>query len=504
MRRMRKIWTTVLVIAVCWGMAAPLSLKAASGQVSVTVPDNKVLTYRQGDKKEFKLCVANTGEKTINKITISPNLKDSAEKWPFQTEFQSYSQSIEFLEAGQTQEVSFDFKAREDAAVGRYTVRFDTSAVDEGGAEILNASSFYVNVAEKEQKKEETVPPSPQDQGGGEPSEGGLAGQDSAQLLASAGGFDNGTVTAGGEGSASGSVPRVIVTGFDTDPAEVKAGSNFTLIIHLKNTSKATGVSNMLFDLEAPAEGSDEQTTSPAFLPSSGSSTIYLDGMKAGGTADISIQLNAKADLVQKPYSINLAMKYEDGNAAQIEASSSLSIPVKQDARFEMSEFEMTPASIAVGEEVNISSSLYNLGRVKLYNVKAAFEGEGIEREELFLGNVEPGSSTDIDAMLEGTEVTEGPKDMKMILSYEDESGRPSTVEKVFQLEITEMVDASAVTDFPDETENKGFPVLPVAVAGVILLAVVAGLIRKGKKKQRAALEEEGLLDELDRSSEDE
>ena len=64
-------------------------------------------------------------------------------------------------------------------------------------------------------------------------------------------------------------------------------------------------------------------------------------------------------------------MKYEDGNAAQVEAASSLSIPVKQDARFEMSDFEITPATIAAGEEANITSSLYNLGRVKLYNVKA-------------------------------------------------------------------------------------------------------------------------------------
>lgn len=91
------------------------------------------------------------------------------------------------------------------------------------------------------------------------------------------GGYSNGEVaysggaggsTDGGEASGNGSVPRVIVTGFTTDPAEVRAGSNFKLTIHLKNTSKMK-VSNMLFDLSAPTEGSDEQTTSPAFLPSS-------------------------------------------------------------------------------------------------------------------------------------------------------------------------------------------------------------------------------------------
>ena len=94
----------------------------------------------------------------------------------------------------------------------------------------------------------------------------------------------------------------MIVTGFTTDPAEVRAGSNFKLTIHLKNTSRMK-VSNMLFDLSAPTEGSDEQTTSPAFLPSSGASSIYLDSIAPNGTADISIELNAKSDLLQKPYS---------------------------------------------------------------------------------------------------------------------------------------------------------------------------------------------------------
>ena len=98
----------------------------------------------------------------------------------------------------------------------------------------------------------------------------------------------------------------------------------------------------MLFELQAPTEGTDEQTSAPAFLPTSGSNSIYLNGIKADGTADISITLNAKADLLQKPYSINLSMKYEDSQATQIESSSSISIPVKQDARFEFSEFEIS------------------------------------------------------------------------------------------------------------------------------------------------------------------
>ena len=203
----------------------------------------------------------------------------------------------------------------------------------------------------------------------------------------------------------------------------------------------------MLFELEAPTEGSDEQTTAPAFLPSSGSNSIYLDGIAANGTADISIDLNAKADLVQKPYSINVSMKYEDANASQIEASSSISIPVKQDARFEFSEFEITPESIAIGEEANVSCNLYNLGRIKLYNAKAIFEGEDIKKNETFLGNLEPGSSTSIDVMLEGIQATQGDGQVKMTLSYEDEAGTVSTTEQTFNFTVTEATDDAMVVE---------------------------------------------------------
>ena len=72
------------------------------------------------------------------------------------------------------------------------------------------------------------------------------------------------------ESASDGSVPRVIVTGFSTDPAEVKAGSDFKLTVHLKNTSKKTAVSNMLFDFQAPASGTDAAAEAPAFLPTSG------------------------------------------------------------------------------------------------------------------------------------------------------------------------------------------------------------------------------------------
>ena len=357
--------------------------------------------------------------------------------------------------------------------------------------------------------KNETVTPEPtpgdnsQNQGDAGNGSAAGSGSDSADMNVTA---DDGAVAYSGGGSGSGgsssdgSVPRVIVT--------VHAGSDFTLTIHLKNTSKKTKVQNMLFELEAPTEGTDEQTSAPAFLPTSGSNSIYLDGIKADGTADISITLNAKANLLQKPYSINLSMKYEGSQATQIESSSSISIPVKQDARFEFSEFEISPQTIEVGGEANVMCSLYNLGRIKLYNAKARFEGNGIKKQEIFIGNVEAGATGSIDAMLKGEKVTNGNSKITMTLSYEDESGNISETTKDFELEVTEAVDDSDMhmnTDGDVDAGSSGFPVVPVVVVIVIIAGVVAAVVFVKKKKKKQMLnEEEELLDELDRSSEDE
>lgn len=475
-------------------------------KVTIESKDNKTLQYKPGESQKWTLVITNkTGQKLSN-LSVSPDMGgENADAWPFKTDYQKYEQKIDTLENGDHKEIFFDFLQRDDAGTRRYAIPFSVYTGDND--EPIATHKLYVNTTEK--------PQADNSQNQGDNGNGGGSGSGSADggaMTASVGNDEPAVYSGGGSGSSGsssdGSVPRVIVTGFDTNPAEVHAGSDFTLTIHLKNTSKKTKVQNMLFELQAPTEGTDEQTSAPAFLPTSGSNSIYLNGIKADGTADISITLNAKADLLQKPYSINLSMKYEDSQATQIESSSSISIPVKQDARFEFSEFEISPQTIEVGGETNVMCSLYNLGRIKLYNAKARFEGNGIKKQEIFIGNVDAGATGSIDAMLQGEKVTNGNSKITMTLSYEDESGNISETTKDFELEVTEAVDDSDMymnTDGDAEAGSSGFPVVPVVVVIVIIAGAVAAVVFVKKKKKKQMLnEEEDLLDELDRSSEDE
>ena len=480
---------------------AAVEWKAASN----TVP---VFEYQKANSLDMYL--TNTGDQELTNIKVESYIdEEDISKWPFQKDNQDDTVKIDRLAGNTTsQMIRFTFKERDDVATGNHKIYFECS-YKVNGEEKSSRKAFWVKTTAKPEEKKEDKPLQVQitdttkkkeDEGLGE-------------IPMDDGGISNGEVSysggggGGGDDSSDGSVPRVIVTGFDTKPKKVKAGSDFTLTVHLKNTSKKTRVKNMLFDLNAPEEGSDEQTTAPAFLPSSGSSSVYLEGMKAKGTADISIKLNAKSDLLQKPYSVELSMKYEDASGGSVETTPSLSIPVKQDARFEFSDFEINPESVAVDDEANVMCNLYNLGRIKLYNVRAIFEGESIEKEEVFIGNVESGATASIDAMLKGTQATEGPAPVTMTMSYENEEGEAITEKKELMLEVTELMDEGMDVGMPieEDMQGGGFPVVPVVIAvGVIAMIVAAVIILKRRKKRMRKSEEEDFLYELDGSSEDE
>ncbi len=488
--------------------------------IRISVGNGQATPQYQAGQKVDKLTVTvkNSGVSSAQNVVITPVI-NAAEEWPFEIDSMNYEQELKEIQAGKSTEAIWsDLKVREDVETKSYKLVFRIS-YDDGKKEYECEKSVYVKTAGTKGNEPEDpgYPPYPPiiinppsvEQPGDQPSDGQPEEPDQGDM--GEGGVYNGDISAVGGGGGSDErkgVPRVIVTGFNTEPGAVNAGSNFRLIVHVKNTSTTTAVSNMLFDFQAPSAGTEAAAEAPAFLPSSGASSIYLDQIPAGETRDVAIDLNARADLVQKPYSINMSMLYEDSNASQYEGSSSLAIPIYQAARFEFSEIELSPASIEVGQEANLMCSLYNTGHVKLYNVKVKFMGDGISAKEVFVGNLDSGATGTIDGMLTGeSEIMPGTK-CKMVVTYEDESGNPSSREEEFEIQVTapmemDMGDMEMMGEMPEEA--KGFPVIPVVIAAaVILVIVLAVVLTRRRKKKRAQAEEEDLVDEVDRFTEDE
>ena len=311
--------------------------------------------------------------------------------------------------------------------------------------------------------------------------------------------------TTGISADGKSSTPRVIVTGFSTNPETVHAGDTFTLTLHMQNTSKATAVKNMVFDIQAASESTDTTYVAASFLPTAGSSTVFVDKIAAGANKDISIELEARSDLAQKPYVINVKMNYEDESVNAYENTASVSIPVRQEARIDTSSVELTPQSIEVGGEANVSFSLYNIGKTKLYNASVKFQADSVTGGDTYLGNIDPGATGSVDAYLSGAAATTDDGKVKILITFEDESGEKTTIEKEMELYVTEMMDYDdGMTDdgmMDDGSQSQGgFKIWYVLIPLVLVLAAVVAVIviRKKKAKKAAALLDAEDLDGLE------
>lgn len=479
-------------------------------QIIISVGDGQnTPVFKAGEKTALTINVSNRGNADAQDVRITPVIENT-ESWPFSMDKLNYDLDLGSIKNGESAQAVWGSEkeplvVKEDVTGKSYQLLFQITYHD---GKTMYSTEKYVFV--KTEAKEKPSDEGKQEETQNPPS--GDAGHTDSGKNESGGALSGGEVyneiPAGSGGSSGGtsSVPRVIVTGFDTDPAEVKAGTNFKLIVHLKNTSKSTAVSNMLFDFQAPAAGTDAAAEAPAFLPVSGSSSVYLEKIPANGTKDISIDLNARADLVQKPYSIALSMKYEDKDGGQFDADSSLAIPVKQEARYEFSEIQVSPGSVSVGQEANITCNLYNLGQVKMYNVKVHFESDAIQGQEQFIGNLDSGATGMIDAIVSAVSEAYEESNCKLVMTYEDDAGNVTTVEQTFTMNVTplqEMTDMDIMAEIPEETGSSPLPAIFAAI--IVVLGVIAAviLIRRRKKKKMQA-EEEELMDEVERFTEDE
>ena len=290
------------------------------------------------------------------------------------------------------------------------------------------------------------------------------------------------------------STPRVIVTGYKTDVEKVLAGEKFQLTLYLQNTSNRTAVSNMKVSLE---------TTGGEFLPTSGSSTKYISSIGAGQTAEITVEMSALATLEPKPYILTVNCAYEDNKLNPFESVEHISIPVYQEAKITVTEVSVAPDQINLYDQGSVSFSINNLGSSVLTNVQARVEGDTVECEDCFVGNIAAGSTGYADVMVTGVASTTDDGIVKLIVTYEDSAGEECTYEEEITVFVAEEFFEEEFYDYTEEPAvgmGIGGWIIGLLVAFLVLVAViVVVVILIVKRKKRKALEEaETLEDEID------
>ncbi len=426
-----------------------------------------------GQKVAIVLPIINLGTEELNDLIVEPQTSTVVSEWPFEPDMTSYFQTEPFIPGNQTKEeamanrreFTFYFTAREDVMTGYYPLKFNISYTKNGiRAEEPAEVTVYVKTT-------------------GKPGSG----------------------TIGGSGQEeSGAKPRIVVTGFETVPADVYAGDTFTLIIHVKNTSKDAPVTNVLFDMQAATEGEDKTNTYSAFLPTSGASSVYMDRISPDTDADITIEMTAKADLAQKPYVLDVNMKYDSGTMFDLTDKASVSIPVLQESRFDTSIPEVVPSDITVGSQSNVMFSIYNTGKTTLYNVQVKFIADSIDEASAFVGNLQSGATGNVDVMLTGIAPTMDDGTITMEISYENDAGDVTTTEKTITLYVSEefyddmMMEGDMMGGdmmMEEETGSKKGLIIGI-IAAVVVVGIVGVVVflRIKKKKKAAKLLEEELL----------
>ena len=419
------------------------------------------------------LSLINLGKTDITDVVITPTVSNDTEKWPFVINQAYDAQCISFIQSANTTEeayakrmdIGWNFTVSEDVKTGCYPLTFHAQYY-QGETFTETDITTYINIK-------------------GKP--------------------ENGKLNESADDKEKKSKPRIIVTGYTTAPETVYAGSVFDLTVKVQNTSKETTVQNVLFNLEATVEGNDSTAAYAAFLPTSGSSAVYAESIAPGQTYEMTIEMEVKSDLAQKPYVLTVNMQYEDEDFIEYSDAAKVSIPIKQEAKIDTGSADIMPESIAVGEQSNVMFSVFNTGKTTLYNVKVSYESDTVDSGITYLGNIAPGATGNVDSMVTGIAPDMGEGIVKAVITYEDEAGNETRYEKDLSLYVYEMTFEDDFTDeYPMEyVEEESQGTLPIAaiigiVVVIIAVVVIIIVVIVKKKKAKKQKEDLDLLDEDD------
>ncbi len=399
----------------------------------------------------FDVNVRNTGYKTAYDVRVDMELSEDITKFPFEINDGNYDRQMGNMNPDQTVAVPFSMAVREKAKSGYYPIKFKIRyrENENGNFAAPVEDTFYVRVY----------------------------GKDEADSLDSEAGENERTKA------------RIIVDSFETDPAEIYAGQDFTLKVRMKNASNSIAASNILFTFE-----SETVSDSPVFTTVNGSNSVVVNSLAPGASDTLTIKFSSSPTAEQRSYTITINEQYDSPEFKNAKEAVKIAVGLKQEARLNTGTIEVMPDAISVGEESNVMFSINNTGKVMLYNVNAVFEADSIQKNEAYVGNIEPGKSGNVDTMINGIAPTTDDGKVKLSITYEDENGKVSTVEKEIQLMVNDdqSMDESNVDDTwnsddvqpePSTTDKLKHLAIPVGIVGVVLAAVILVVIRRKKKK---------------------
>lgn len=374
--------------------------------VRFSVGDGQATPYGEyPNVMNFSIPLKNSGKVTAYDVRAEMVLDKDSKVFPFDINDASYDRSFDKVANGESVSLDYSFSIRKDAYTGFYPIKLKISYRESVDGDIQSVEDeFYVHVKNKEEKESEN--------------------------------------TAKGDFNANDrSRSRIIVDSFRTEPEQIIAGEEFELIAVMKNASDSITASNILFSFE-----SEKVSESPVLSTVSGANSIVVNSLGAGKTTEIRLRFKSKAGLDPKAYALTIKEKYDSPDFKNAEESVVINIPISQIARVGIGTITALPDTVSVGSDTSVNFSVNNTGKVTLYNTMVKLESSYIKPVDMYLGNIKAGESKVADMMVSVTGMSTEDEKIKITISYEDEEGKVSTLEKDMDLTIEE-----AAEDIPDD-----------------------------------------------------
>lgn len=321
--------------------------------------------------------------------------------------------------------------------------------------------------------------------------------------------YDNGTQLTGGSASGSVSVlstvtkdtkdeetiasptPIVILSKYNYGGSSVAAGSSTNLSFSFTNTSKTIKIENVMVTVTG---GQD-------LMLNGSTNTFYFESVAASGSKTVTVPMKA-AQLISasaQDVKIDVTYEYVDQNARKSgNATLSLSVPLYQPDRFEMSEPTSSYTGY-VGEETSLTIDYVNKGKSAINNVEATISGD-IDTPTAYqrVGTIDGGKNGTIAFAV--TPQLEGENQVKIVITYEDSNG--NTKERVFEATVEAMAyePADPGMDDPgmiDPEPAHTFPWKYVIIA-LVVIAIIALIVLRARKKKAKQKAEQALWDKWD------
>lgn len=275
--------------------------------------------------------------------------------------------------------------------------------------------------------------------------------------------------------------PRIMISDYEVSGNKVVSGENFDFKLTLKNES-ANPIKNIKVTVS---------TENGELLPRKGAGTAYVKEIKGGKEEEVSFEMAAAYGLEEKSYKLMIKIEYEGGGVSY-SVDESVFIPVSLNQRLSVTDIYIADNDYEVGDTVEISAIVNNLGTGNLYNVSAKVTGDNLVESENYVGNIEPGKSGTIDFLSKASAVSEQTRNSNhLYISYEDKSGKQYENEiSLDNINVKATVyDNFEVVKDTNDMQNTGKILIWIVIAVCVVAVVIYG-IRKRRKKKLAYLDE--------------